>query len=133
MSINLRLIRGQEFLKASTSGALDFSRAAEMLKNIALTHGETDWPILIDLRHTTKPHLLSDKQIWTLVESVMQEFPDTFRNKLALVDRETREVDREEFFVHCANAKRFPVKLFFSLDAAIEWFGEPSETPEPTS
>ena len=129
MPFDLRIIRVQEFLKIDPTGIIDFLHAAKYLKEIAALHGDTHINILLDLRHTSKPFALNDQQTWTLVENVMREFPETFTNKLALLDKKTSSIDQEEFFVHCARAKGFPTRLFSSLDAAIEWLGEPQEPP----
>ncbi len=57
----------------------------------------------------------------------MKKFPQTFCHKLGLVDRDSRNRDGEEFFVHCAQAEEFPVKLFISTSRALSWFTEPLE------
>ncbi len=126
MPIDIRLINIKEFLKADPGGEVNYTRGVELLKTIANVHGNSEKNILIDLRHTASLHVLSDHQIWSLVNSVMTDFPETFRNKLALVDKETSDVDREEFFVHDANTKGFPEQLFTCLDVAVEWFGDSS-------
>ncbi len=94
---------------------------------IAELHGGTDQNILLDLQDVQTTFRLSDLQIRNLVEIVMKKFPLTFRNKMGLVDRDSRNRDGEEFFVHCAKSQGFPVQLFVSTSRALSWFAEPLE------
>lgn len=125
MPTDVRIINIHEFLKVEPTGTVDFAHAKDFLKKIVLARGGSDKNILLDLRHTKKPPILSDRQIWELVEQVMKFFPDTFMHKLAIVDWKTSDAQKEEFFAYCASAKGFPTKFFISFEAAIDWLGEP--------
>lgn len=129
MPTDIRVIKIKEFIKVDPSGAINFPRAMEILQHIVQSCEGSNMNILLDLRHTMRPHMLSDHQIWSLVEHGMKGFPETFRNKFALVDIKSVDYDREDFFVHCANAKEFPTKLFHTLEGAIDWLAESLEPP----
>ncbi len=117
----------QAFLHSAPIGPANFHCAEEVLIGIAESHGGTNQNILLDLQDVQTTFRLYDHQIRNLVEVVMKKFPQTFRNKMGVVDRDPRNRDGEEFFVHCANKEGFQVKLFVSTSRALSWFSEPLE------
>ncbi len=112
------------FITLTPMGSMNFTCVEQVLTQVADAHGGLDQNILLDLHDVTETSVFSDTRVWKIVELVMMKFPNTFSHKMALLDTDASHREREEFFIHCAQARGVPVKVFATLALALEWFGE---------
>jgi hypothetical protein len=118
MPINIRIINGHEFIKATPEGRLDFDKTKKVLKALALASEHlSDHEVILDTRKSHSVMSISDLR--NLV-SGLSEFPNGFARKTAILCP-VDQSDGAELAAVCAQNRGFDVKAFTLYEDAIEW------------
>jgi hypothetical protein len=118
MPINIRIIHGHEFIKATPQGRLDFEKTKKVLKALALASEYlADHEVILDTR---KAHsVMSITDLRNLVIE-LSKFPNGFARKTAILCPEVQS-DGAALAAVCAQNRGFDVRAFTSFEDAIEW------------
>jgi len=125
MNLNVRVIRSQDFLKATPSGELDLEASKQLLLALAMKNSASDqYDILVDARHATSRLSLTD--VAELVD-VMIENRDSFRSQLAILTRPESTLEIAKFMELYAGNRGFQVAAFKDFEEAINWLMNSTE------
>ncbi|MGH9939704.1 MAG: hypothetical protein ACREAM_25975 [Blastocatellia bacterium] len=125
MNLNIRVIKSQDFLKATPTGELDLEASKQVLTKIASENSAPgQYDILIDARQTTGN--LSFTDITELVD-VMVEHRDSFRSQLAILARPESTLEVARFMELYAGNRGFNVAAFKDFEEAINWLMSSTE------
>lgn len=121
MPTDIRIVRAQDFVRATTEGELDFETSKKALIEIASATGQlVDYKILLDTR---KAHVqMSVTDLWYLAAG-LSELGKTFYRKTAVLCPAER-FDDAAFFSLCSENRGFRIKAFSSFEDAINWLIE---------
>ena len=120
-----RVISGKDFIKAKPTGQIDLQESKKVLASIAaITKPPADYEILLDIRdvnvnrdvHKRLNHFETLEFVKELVKN-----RSAFRNKIAVLSREGRQLDNSRFAELCATNRGINLKAFTSLEESIEW------------
>jgi len=118
MVSNIRIIRAQDFIKATPEGPLDLKRSKELLVEIASASAPEDGcKIVLDTRKAQPGMRTTD--LWYLAAELSIVRKAFSRRTAVLCPLEG--FDNAEFFALCAQNRGFQIKAFTSFEDAIEW------------
>lgn len=118
MSVDIRLIHAQDFVRATSEGQLDFEMSKKALIEIAsATAHLTDYEILLDTRQAYVQ--MSVTELWYLAAE-LSKLRDAFSGKTAVLCPVER-FDDAAFFALCSENRGFRIKAFTSFEDAINW------------
>jgi hypothetical protein len=119
MELNLRLIHARDFLKTTPEGELDLATSKRVLLKLASENAAPrQYDILIDIRQTTGR--LTFTEITDLVD-VMIENRESFRSKLAILNRPESTLEVVKFMELYAGNRGFQVGAFNDFEKAMNW------------
>jgi hypothetical protein len=119
MDLNLRLIHARDFLKTTPEGELDLATSKRVLLKLASeSAAPRQYDILIDIRQTTVR--LTFMEITELVD-VMIEHRESFRSKLAILNRPEATLELGKFMELYAGNRGFQVGAFKDYEEAMNW------------
>lgn len=120
MATKIKIIRSVDYLSVTEKGEIDFKESRDNLYNLAEPkRPPADYEILMDFRRTQ--WILSTEDIYQLVRVVI-EYPDSFRDKIAILVLPGVNFDRNEFQGLCAIHRGITVGTFSNYEDAIHWF-----------
>jgi hypothetical protein len=125
--LNIRLIRGSQFLRGTLRGTLDPESSRKVLckllaegaKGAGTASGAYD--LLLDVREAGIDMTL--QQVWALLDDLDACDPG-FDGRLALLDRWDDTFDRVQFFEASASRIGITAKAFIDFERAVEWLWE---------
>lgn len=121
MPVDIRVIRAQEFVKATPEGRLDLAASKQLLADVAsATGGLSNYQIMLDTRMTES--FMNESDLWDLA-TALSELGSTFHRKTALLCSADR-LDRSKFFALMARYRGFEMRAFTSYENAMEWLVE---------
>jgi hypothetical protein len=119
MDLNLRLIHARDFLKTTPEGELDLATSKRLLLKLASENAAPrHFDILIDIRHVTSRLTFMD--ITELVD-MMIEHRESFRSKLAILNRPESTLEVAKFMELYAGNRGFQVGAFNDFEKAMNW------------
>ena len=119
MDLNLRLIHARDFVKTTPEGELDLATSKRLLLTLASENAAPNqFDILIDIRRTTVR--LTFMNITELVD-LMIEHRESFRSKLALLNRPDAALEGAKFMELYAGNRGFQVSAFNDFEEAMNW------------
>ncbi len=114
---DIRIIHASDFLQTTVEGSLDFEGSRAILLDIA---GSADgYDLLLDIREM-KGEQLSYADVYRLV-GILETHPESFRGKVALLDRFDAQFEKTQFFEASATEKGFRVRAFLDFEEAVRW------------
>jgi hypothetical protein len=125
--LNIRLIRGRQFLRGDQHGTLDLERSREALCQLLTegTEGAGAEPgahdLLFDVRDADIDMALKD--VWILLKD-LDECNPGFDGRLALLDNWDKTFDRMQFFEASSERIGVEAKAFLEFEEAVEWLWE---------
>ncbi len=122
--LDIKVVHHSDFLKAAPDGPFEFDHARKLITQLAeINKPPSDYAILFDLRGAEG--YASTADLYELA-CMLNEFRDSFRNKLAILVPETdsRRFANAEFFSLCAGNRGFRVETFVSFEDAMGWLSE---------
>jgi hypothetical protein len=118
---NVRVIRANDFIRATADGKLEFENSKKVLMEVAqVTASLADYEILLDTRKAQGA--LSVIDLWYLAAE-LSNLGKAFSRKTAVLCP-LEGFDRGEFFALCAQNRGFRVNAFTSYEDAMEWLLE---------
>jgi len=118
MSINVRIIYGHDFIKASPEGHLDFEKSKRLLIEIAsASTALVDYEIILDTREAQPEMSITD--LWYLAAE-LSNLREAFSRKTAVLCP-LEGFNHAGFFALCAQNRGFQVQPFTSFEDAINW------------
>ena len=105
-------------VRLDVHGTLDLGASRELLLDIARDAHLNGRGLLIDLRDALGA--LSYRDVHNLV-GVLVEHPDTFRQRVALLEDHTERFEKAQFFEAYATERGFQVRAFVDEAQAIAW------------
>ncbi|MBW8015179.1 MAG: hypothetical protein FVQ82_03260 [Planctomycetes bacterium] len=126
-----RVISGKDFIKAKPTGQIDLQESKKVLASIAsITKPPADYEILLDIRDVNHngnaKKLINHFEILEFVKELVRN-RSAFRNKIAVLSRDGRQLDNSRFMELCATNRGLNVKAFTSLEDSIQWLTTPIE------
>ncbi|MDF1576411.1 MAG: hypothetical protein P1P86_14580 [Bacteroidales bacterium] len=120
MATKIKIIRSTDYLMVSDDGIIDFEESKARLYNLAeAKRPPADYEILLDFRRTQ--WLLSTEDIFELAQVVVN-YPDSFRDKIALLALPGVSFDKAVFQELCSNSQGITVGTYTNYEDAIQWF-----------
>jgi hypothetical protein len=120
VATQIKIIRSVDYLSVTEEGEVDFEESKRNLYSLAEPkRPPADCEILMDFRRTQ--WILSTEDIYQLARVVI-EYPDSFRDKIAILVLPGVNFDRNEFQGLCAAHKGITVGTFTNYEDAIQWF-----------
>jgi hypothetical protein len=122
--LNIRLVRGQQFLRGDKQGELDLEKSREALCRLLAegTEGAGTKPgahdLLFDVRDAEIAMEL--KEVWALLQD-LEECNPGFDGRLALLDNWDDTFDRVQFFEASSDEIGIEAKAFLEFEEAVEW------------
>jgi DNA-binding transcriptional LysR family regulator len=115
---NIKVIHGNDFIRATPEGAAYLEDAEQLLRDIAQAGaGLEEFEVLVDTRRITGT--LSAADLWTLAEKLVK-FRHTFARKTAILCP-LENFDKVQFFALCAENRGFNIQAFTGYEEAMEW------------
>lgn len=114
-----RLVHAYDLLELTVGGALDLDRSRAMLAQLAEANAETGLDLLLDLRPAEDAGM-SYRDVYALVD-LLEEHPEAFGGKLALLDTNRPGFEKVQFFQASAAERGFEVRAFLDFEAAVRW------------
>lgn len=120
--LNVRLIRGTQFIHADHDGTLDLESSREALCTLLSDAPEGDpYDLLFDVRDADVE--LSMREVWTLVQD-LDECAPGFDKRLAILDDWDETFDRMQFMEASAEMVGFQAHAFIDFENAVDWLWE---------
>ena len=120
MPAAIQVIRGRDFLKTSTTGAINLGRSKKLLLRLLKeTVSPPDYDILIDLRRSQWQLSVSD--VYELANELNQH-SDLYRDKIAVLVLPGTDPDATELLQVFSDARQLNVKVFTNFEDAVQWF-----------
>jgi len=127
MDLNIRIIHGRDFLKATPTHEVDLETSKQFLLKLAQENAAPrQYDLLIDNRYTTGHLTLAE--ITELVKVVI-EHRDSFRSKIAILTTPGVKFDNAQFGALYANNRGFQVAAFTDFEEAMNWLMPSTELP----
>ncbi|MBW8035044.1 MAG: hypothetical protein FVQ79_05260 [Planctomycetes bacterium] len=129
MDVKYKIISAKDFIKADPNGECDLAHSKKILVELAaVNQPPADYEILMDFRHTnvnTTVHL----SFWDVVEFAKEfcRHREAFRNKVAFLCRNDKQLDRAKFAQLFTTNRGFRVAAFISFEEAIDWLADPQD------
>ena len=123
MTVEYKIIRAKDFIRARPAGELDLEQSKKILKKIAaIAEPPADYEILLDVRdvNLSPATMLTDADLYELI-GVLVEHRQSFRNKICILTRPDSQLGRAEFAELCARNRGFFMDVFADFETAIEW------------
>ncbi len=118
MTAEVRIIRAQDFIKATPEGDLDLAKSRLLLLEIASAKAVLqDYAVLLDTRRAKSK--LSAYELWYLA-SELQKVSDQFLRRTAIICPHER-FEMAKFFALSAAKQGFEMRAFISFEEAMEW------------
>jgi DNA-binding transcriptional LysR family regulator len=115
---NIKVIRANDFIRATPEGDAYLENAERLLKEIAQAGaGLEEFEVLVDTRRIIGA--LSATDLWTLAEKLVK-FRRTFAHKTAILCP-LEKFDQSQFFALCAENRGFNIQAFTGYEEAMEW------------
>lgn len=122
--LDIRLIRGHDFLRSDLEGNLDFKKTRRLLRELILANTSSRYNLLIDMRDSIdmrgSKETLSYAEVYRLVEELDKHAP-LFRGRVALLDRWDEGFEKTQSFEAFASLRGFAVRTFLEFEQAITW------------
>jgi hypothetical protein len=120
VAIKIKIIRSVDYLSVTDDGEVDFEESRSNLYNLAEPkRPPADYEILMDFRRTQ--WILSTTDIYHLARVVI-DYPDSFRDKIAILVLPGVNFNKAEFQELCTVHKGITVGTFTNYEDAIQWF-----------
>jgi hypothetical protein len=120
VATKIKIIRSVDYLSVMDDGTIDFEESRELLKKLAEPkRPPADYEILLDFRRTQ--WILSTEEIFGLIRSLLN-FPDSFRDKIALLVLPGVNFDKPAFMEMCESYTDITIGTFTNYEDAIHWF-----------
>lgn len=125
--LNVRVIRGSQFIHGDHDGSLDFEETREALCTLLAEgaeeagHASGSYDLLFDVRDAEIQ--LSMPEVWALLED-LDECDPGFDGRLALLDDWDQTFDRVQFFQDTADEIGLTARAFIDFEAAVNWLWE---------
>jgi hypothetical protein len=120
VATKIKIIRSVDYLSISDDGVIDFEESRINLTALAEPkRPPADYEILLDFRRTQ--WILSTREIFLLTQALIN-FPDSFRDKIAILALPGVNFDKVLFQELCDESKEITVKSFSNYEDAIQWF-----------
>ena len=117
--VDYKIISANEFLKAKPSGEFDREESKKVLIEIAmLIESPADYEILLDIRQAHGNLTFVD--IYEFVTE-LGKHRSAFRNKIAVLSRNDRQLDNARFMEVCAKNRGFQIGAFTNFEETIDW------------
>lgn len=125
--VKYRVISGKDFIKAKPSGDLDLEASIKILASIAsIAKYPSDYEVLVDIRDVNIHKRLTLSEVFAFVKEMVKN-RSAFRNKIAVLSRDDKQLGNSRFTELCATNRGLLVKSFVSFEEAIEWLTSPLE------
>jgi hypothetical protein len=119
MDLNLRLIHARDFLKTTPEGELDLATSKRLLLTLASeSAAPRQFDILIDVRQSTVRLTFMD--ITELVDMMIEQ-RESFRSKVAILNRPESTLELAKFMELYAGNRGFQVGAFNDFEEAMTW------------
>ena len=130
--LNIRLIRGSQFIHGDHDGVLDLETSREVLCQL-LAEGAEDagatpgsYDLLFDVRDAEIMLTLPD--VWRLLQNLDACDPG-FDGRLALLDNWDDTFDRMQFFEANADQIGVQARAFIDFEQAVNWLWDSRNVP----
>ena len=118
MKTEVRIIRAQDFIKATPEGDLDFAKSRALLfQMLEARKGLRDYAVILDTRKARSR--LSAQELWHLA-CELERLEDRFLRRTAIICPQ-RRFEMAKFFALCAEKQGFETRAFVNFEEAIEW------------
>lgn len=130
--LNIRLIRGSQFIHGDHDGALDLAASREVLCQLLAEGAEGagatpgSYDLLFDVRDAEIMLTLPD--VWRLLQD-LDECDPGFDGRLALLDDWDDTFDRMQFFEASADEIGVQAKAFIDFEQAVNWLWDSRNAP----
>jgi hypothetical protein len=118
MPNSIRVIRAQDFVRATPQGQFDLESSRQLLRDLADAAQRLEaHDVIIDIRNARSS--MTADELWSLA-STMAGDRRTFARKTAILCPMER-FDRAWFFVQCADNAHLNLRAFTDYEAAMDW------------
>jgi hypothetical protein len=118
MSTTIRIIKANDFIKATPEGQFDLEKSKKLLMEIAAVSAPlVDYEIILDTRKAQVGMSVAD--LWHLAAE-LSNLRKAFSRKTAVLCP-LEQFDRAGFFAICAQNRGLRVKAFTNFEDGIEW------------
>lgn len=128
MTINLKIICVNDFLKVTPQGTLDFESAKQAMVEASLVPGVfVNYDLLIDTRGTEST--LSVTDIWYLAKelaTIVLENTKGFKARIPVLCP-IKDFDNAKFFELCSQNRGLNVCAFISFEDVFDWLNQSRE------
>ena len=117
--IDIRLVRGTQFIHADHGGTLELESSRDALCQLLSDGPEGErYDLLFDVRDADVDLTMPD--VWTLVQDLETCAPG-FDQRLAILDDWDETFDRMQFMEASAREVGFQVRAFIDFESAVNW------------
>lgn len=118
-TLDLRIIRGSTFLRASLQGGINLAMSRNALRDVLAGDAHNSYDVLLDVRRS---HVqLTSQEVMTLVEDLKAHAP-RFRRRMALLDSQWgKNLSSMQFLQALAEREGFQVRTFVDFENAMDW------------
>lgn len=131
--LNIRLVRGSQFLHGEHEGTLDLESSRDALCQL-LAEGakgagsdQGSYALLFDVRDAVITLSMAD--VWTLLQDI-DECDPGFDGRLGLLDDWDKTFDRMQFFEASADQLGFQARAFINFEKAVNWLWDERNSVE---